>query len=147
MIPMNYPNLKSFFSLFRSFPEPMTVLTYLFRMTHILSSGYDVLKVLGSEHEVAKARMALYESPSFPLLHPSGPSSLFHFAPFYFYCFLSFSVSFHLDRPFTPLRRPHPFLQLSLHLFSFSHITLPRETVASIRYPFLLYLFLFSLRA
>ena len=42
--------------------EPMTVLTYLFRMTHILSSGYDVLKVLGSEHEVAKARMALYES-------------------------------------------------------------------------------------
>jgi hypothetical protein len=29
----------------------------------------------------------------------------------------------------------------------FSHIILPRETVASIRYPFLLYLFLFSLRA
>ncbi|KKA22665.1 Arginine--tRNA ligase [Rasamsonia emersonii CBS 393.64] len=42
--------------------EPTTVLTYLFRMTHILSSGYDVLKVIGSEPEVAKARMALYES-------------------------------------------------------------------------------------
>lgn len=42
--------------------EPMTVLTYLFRMTHILSSSYDVLKVMGSEPEVAKARMALYES-------------------------------------------------------------------------------------
>jgi arginyl-tRNA synthetase len=42
--------------------EPMTVLTYLFRMTHALSSSYDVLKVIGSEPEVAKARMALYES-------------------------------------------------------------------------------------
>ncbi|KAL1961528.1 hypothetical protein VTN77DRAFT_1633 [Rasamsonia byssochlamydoides] len=42
--------------------EPTTVLTYLFRMTHILSSSYDVLKVIGSEPEVAKARMALYES-------------------------------------------------------------------------------------
>lgn len=42
--------------------EPMTILTYLFRMTHILSSGYDVLKVVGSEPEVGKARMALYES-------------------------------------------------------------------------------------
>lgn len=42
--------------------EPTTVLTYLFRMTHILSSSYDVLKVIGSEFEVKKARMALYES-------------------------------------------------------------------------------------
>lgn len=42
--------------------EPTTVLTYLFRMTHTLSSGYDVLKVVGSEPEVKKARMALYES-------------------------------------------------------------------------------------
>ena len=42
--------------------EPTTVLTYLFRMTHILSSSYDVLKVIGSEPEVKKARMALYEA-------------------------------------------------------------------------------------
>lgn len=42
--------------------EPTTVLTYLFRMTHELSSSYDVLKVVGSEPEVKKARMALYES-------------------------------------------------------------------------------------
>ena len=42
--------------------EPTTVLTYLFRMTHILSSGYDSLKVIGSEPEVMKARLALYES-------------------------------------------------------------------------------------
>lgn len=42
--------------------EPTTILTYLFRMTHTLSSGYDVLKVVGSEPEVKKARMALYES-------------------------------------------------------------------------------------
>ncbi|EFE41807.1 hypothetical protein TRV_03489 [Trichophyton verrucosum HKI 0517] len=42
--------------------EPCTILTYLFRMTHMLSSGYDVLKVVGSEPEVKMARMALYES-------------------------------------------------------------------------------------
>ncbi|KAL3471933.1 hypothetical protein BJX99DRAFT_236443 [Aspergillus californicus] len=42
--------------------EPTTILTYLFRMTHILSSGYDSLKVVGSEPEVKKARLALYQS-------------------------------------------------------------------------------------
>lgn len=42
--------------------EPVTVLSYLFRMTHMLSSSYDVLKVIGSEPEVMKARMALYEA-------------------------------------------------------------------------------------
>ena len=42
--------------------EPTTVLTYLFKMTHMLSSSYDVLQVVGSEHELMKARMALYEA-------------------------------------------------------------------------------------
>jgi arginyl-tRNA synthetase len=42
--------------------EPVTILGYLFKMTHLLSSSYDVLKVVGSEPELAKARMALYES-------------------------------------------------------------------------------------
>lgn len=42
--------------------EPMTIITYLFRMTHMLSSSYDVLKVVGSEPELKVARMALYES-------------------------------------------------------------------------------------
>jgi arginyl-tRNA synthetase len=42
--------------------EPVTVLAYLFKMTHMLSSSYDVLKVIGSEHELKKARMALYEA-------------------------------------------------------------------------------------
>lgn len=42
--------------------EPTTVLTYLFRMTHALSSSYDVLRVVGSEPDVLAARMALYES-------------------------------------------------------------------------------------
>ncbi|KAI4145266.1 MAG: hypothetical protein LQ341_002434 [Variospora aurantia] len=42
--------------------EPVTVLAYLFKMTHMLSSSYDVLKVVGSEPEVKKARMALYEA-------------------------------------------------------------------------------------
>jgi arginyl-tRNA synthetase len=42
--------------------EPVTVLSYLFRMTHMLSSSYDVLKVIGSEPDVKLARMALYAS-------------------------------------------------------------------------------------
>ncbi|KAI4160760.1 MAG: hypothetical protein LQ342_005473 [Letrouitia transgressa] len=42
--------------------EPTTVLGYLFKMTHTLSSSYDVLKVVGSEPELKKARMALYEA-------------------------------------------------------------------------------------
>lgn len=42
--------------------EPSTVLTYLFKMTHALSSSYDVLKVVGSEPELKQARMALYEA-------------------------------------------------------------------------------------
>ena len=42
--------------------EPATVLTYLFKMTHALSSSYDQLNVIGSEPELQKARMALYES-------------------------------------------------------------------------------------
>ena len=42
--------------------EPVTILSYLFKMTHHLSSSYDVLKVVGSEPEVMKARMALYEA-------------------------------------------------------------------------------------
>jgi arginyl-tRNA synthetase len=42
--------------------EPVTVLMYLFKMTHMLSSSYDHLRIVGSEPELAKARMALYES-------------------------------------------------------------------------------------
>ncbi|TQS35225.1 hypothetical protein Golomagni_04360 [Golovinomyces magnicellulatus] len=40
--------------------EPTTILTYLFKMTHILSSSYDHLRIVGSEKELMKARMALY---------------------------------------------------------------------------------------
>ncbi|KAK8048126.1 Arginine--tRNA ligase [Apiospora phragmitis] len=42
--------------------EPTTIMTYLFKMTHTLSSSYDVLRVVGSEHEVMRARMALYDA-------------------------------------------------------------------------------------
>lgn len=42
--------------------EPITVLSYLFRMTHMLSSSYEVLNVINSEPELKKARMALYAS-------------------------------------------------------------------------------------
>ena len=40
--------------------EPVTVLTYLFKMTHALSSSYDHLQVVGSEEKLKTARMALY---------------------------------------------------------------------------------------
>ncbi|RFU77440.1 arginyl-trna synthetase [Trichoderma arundinaceum] len=42
--------------------EPTTVLTYLFKMTHAVSSSYDHLQVVGSEKELMKARMALYDA-------------------------------------------------------------------------------------
>ena len=47
--------------------EPTTVLTFLFRMTHALSSSYDVLRVVGSERELMRARLALYEAARYVL--------------------------------------------------------------------------------
>lgn len=40
--------------------EPTTVLTYLFKMAHALSSSYDHLQVVGSARDVMIARLALY---------------------------------------------------------------------------------------
>jgi len=42
--------------------EPATIMTYLFKMTHTLSSSYDHLRIVGSERELMKARMALYDA-------------------------------------------------------------------------------------
>ncbi|KAI9889959.1 MAG: hypothetical protein M1814_004577 [Vezdaea aestivalis] len=44
--------------------EPTTILTYLFRLTHQLSSSYDVLRVVGAAggREVTVARAALYQA-------------------------------------------------------------------------------------
>ena len=42
--------------------EPTTILTYLFRMTHSMSSSYEKLQVVGSEKELMKARLALYRA-------------------------------------------------------------------------------------
>lgn len=42
--------------------EPSTVVTYLFKLTHIVSSCYDILWVAGQEKELATARLALYSS-------------------------------------------------------------------------------------
>lgn len=42
--------------------EPTTILTYLFKMTHTLSTSYSHLRIVGSEPEVMKARMALYDA-------------------------------------------------------------------------------------
>ena len=42
--------------------EPATVVTYLFKLTHTVSSCYDILWVAGQEPELAKARLALYSS-------------------------------------------------------------------------------------
>jgi arginyl-tRNA synthetase len=40
--------------------EPVTVLTYLFKLTHALNSSYDRLNILKSEPDVKHARLALY---------------------------------------------------------------------------------------
>ncbi|KAI1181220.1 arginyl-tRNA synthetase [Nemania sp. FL0916] len=42
--------------------EPVTVVTYLFKLTHALNSSYDHLNILKSEREVKLARLALYTS-------------------------------------------------------------------------------------
>lgn len=42
--------------------EPTTVVTWLFKMTHLLSSSYDILRVVGEDPKKAAARLALYES-------------------------------------------------------------------------------------
>ncbi|KAK7418021.1 hypothetical protein QQZ08_011418 [Neonectria magnoliae] len=44
--------------------EPSTILTYLFRLTHQLSTCYDVLQVVGAKEgrKVMLARAALYEA-------------------------------------------------------------------------------------
>ncbi|ANB11171.1 arginine--tRNA ligase [Sugiyamaella lignohabitans] len=42
--------------------EPSTVVTYLFKLTHCVSSCYDILWVAGQTPELAKARLALYSS-------------------------------------------------------------------------------------
>ncbi|SCU91811.1 LADA_0F12222g1_1 [Lachancea dasiensis] len=42
--------------------EPATVVTYLFKLTHQVSSCYDVLWVAGQTQELAAARLALYAS-------------------------------------------------------------------------------------
>lgn len=40
--------------------EPSTIVTYLFNLTHVVSSCYDTLWVAGQEEELATARLALY---------------------------------------------------------------------------------------
>lgn len=42
--------------------EPTTVLTYLFKMTHMVSSSYEHLQVVRMEPELMKARGALYDA-------------------------------------------------------------------------------------
>lgn len=42
--------------------EPTTVVTYLFKLTHQVSSCYDVLWVAGQTKELASVRLALYSS-------------------------------------------------------------------------------------
>lgn len=42
--------------------EPTTVVVYLFKLTHVLSSSYEQLRIVGAEEETKKARMALFEA-------------------------------------------------------------------------------------
>jgi arginyl-tRNA synthetase len=40
--------------------EPSTIVTYLFKMTHLASTAYETLLVKGAKPEVAKARYAVF---------------------------------------------------------------------------------------
>lgn len=40
--------------------EPSTIVTYLFKITHLASTAYETLIVKGAEPELAKARYAVY---------------------------------------------------------------------------------------
>jgi arginyl-tRNA synthetase len=49
--------------------EPTTVLAYPFHLTHALNSSYKELRVIGSEPEVRKARLALFDCTRAVLNH------------------------------------------------------------------------------
>ncbi|KAG4306044.1 hypothetical protein PORY_000032 [Pneumocystis oryctolagi] len=40
--------------------EPSTIITYLFRLTHIISSSYDILWVINQPEHISMARLSLY---------------------------------------------------------------------------------------
>ena len=84
--------------------EPTTVLTYLFRMTHAVSSSYDQLQVVGSEPEVKKARMALYDAARV-VLH--NGMSLLGLTP----------VERQVKIPFLPLSPPPHSFSIPISLF------------------------------
>jgi arginyl-tRNA synthetase len=42
--------------------EPTTVLTYLFKLSQIISSSYDHLQVIGSDPELMRARMVIFDA-------------------------------------------------------------------------------------
>lgn len=42
--------------------EPTTISVYLFKLTHVLSSSYDQLRIVGAEEGVRVARMALFDA-------------------------------------------------------------------------------------
>ncbi|KAF2677098.1 arginyl-tRNA synthetase-like protein [Lentithecium fluviatile CBS 122367] len=49
--------------------EPTTILTYLFLLTHGINSHYHKIKIIGSEPELMKARLALYDATKAVLNH------------------------------------------------------------------------------
>lgn len=42
--------------------EPTTVAVYLFKLTHVLSSSYEQLRIVGAEEKTKAARMALFDA-------------------------------------------------------------------------------------
>ena len=60
-----HPLLLKILNIFRlGNLEPSTIVTYMFKLTHSLSSSYDVLRVVGAPEgpDVSKARAALYDA-------------------------------------------------------------------------------------
>ncbi|KAL4944795.1 hypothetical protein BDV06DRAFT_219980 [Aspergillus oleicola] len=53
---------KIFQTTYHKTREPVTVLTYLSKLTHVVNDSYDRLNVLNAEPEVRMARLALYSA-------------------------------------------------------------------------------------
>lgn len=49
--------------------EPTTILTYLFLLTHSINTHYHKHRVIGSEEQLLKARLALYDASKSVLNH------------------------------------------------------------------------------
>ncbi|KAG5718303.1 hypothetical protein E4T56_gene14990 [Termitomyces sp. T112] len=47
--------------------EPSTIVSYCFRLSHVISSAWETLNVIGQDEEIAQARLYLFTCARFVL--------------------------------------------------------------------------------